>query len=60
MNFFSRNKKRKSTPEKEFRFISHNNKMEDDELKAIRAQRMAQMQGQAVSLITVDIWNFLR
>merc|ERR1712077_144828 len=38
---------KKSTPEKEFRFISHNNKMEDDELKAIRAQRMAQMQGQA-------------
>merc|ERR1711953_1027638 len=35
------------TPEKEFRFISHNNKMEDDELEAIRAQRMAQMQGQA-------------
>ena len=41
-------------------FISYNNKMEDDELKAIRAQRMAQMQGQAVSLITVDIWNFFR
>ena len=51
--FFQWNKER-STPEKKFQFVSHNNKMEDEELKAIRAQRMAQMQGQAVSLIIID------
>ena len=51
-NFYEIKKKKHTW--KEFWFISQINKMEDDELKAIRAQRMAQMQGQAVSLIIVD------